>query len=231
VAIMEVVLKQTFVNQEVVNRFNYLSAGTPAAVSLSFALVSALGAIPDAGVYPEFGLCNVLAQIQSTGVTFSNISAKNVYSVTDFYDTPFTSPLSGAIVAGNSMSPTMAIGFRTNRTRLDIRRGTKRFVGANESVISSGGVLDATYKDGVVADLAEALGAIQVYDDEGQELSFTPIICGKEQYVPDPAHPERTAYRYYATEAEQLQHIMSSLVWDSYDQVRTQASRQYGRGR
>lgn len=45
--IMEVVLTQNYYGQEIINRFNYRASGTPAAVTYSFALVSALGAIYD----------------------------------------------------------------------------------------------------------------------------------------------------------------------------------------
>jgi hypothetical protein len=75
------------------------------------------------------------------------------------------------------------------------------------------------------------MGAIITYDDEGNTISFAPAIVGKEKYTPDPLKPDRYAYRYYPTLAEQMEHVAQGFNWDVYNQVRTQVSRQYGRGR
>lgn len=232
-AIMEVVLQQSYYGQECINRFNYVSSGTPAAVSLSFALTSALGAIWDLTAvppaYPPTGLMRLIAATQVVAVTFDFISVRDMYSVTDFYETPFLNPLVGG-QAGEGLSPALASGFRTNRTRSDIRRGSKRFVGAGETNVGAGGSFTPAGLVQLNA-LAAAMSATVTYDDEGNTLSFAPVILGREKYVPDPLRPERVAYRKYPTEAEQLQHMATSIIYDPYPQVRTQTSRQYGRGR
>lgn len=227
--IMEVVLQQSYAGQECINRWNYLAQGTPAAVSFSFALVSAFGAIYDTVAYPTGTILNRMSALQVAGVQNEFIAAKDVYSITDFYETPFV-PAYPGVAGGEGLTPVVAYGFRTNRVRSDIRRGTKRFVGVSETNQNTGG----TFTSGAITQL-ETLGTVLSdnleYDDEGNTLTFIPIVVSKEQYVPDPLRPERVAYRYYGTETEQLEHIAQGVVWSHYDQARSQTSRQYGRGR
>lgn len=233
-AVMEVVLQQTYAGQETVNRWNYVSSGTPASVSLSFALINAMGGIYDAAGtpvgYPATRIMKLLAACQSSGVTFDLLYARDVYSTTDFYESPFVQPLVGA-KSGEAMPPFVAFGYRTNRVRTDVRRGTKRFVGLLESDNASLGTLLPAFVTGVGAALRTAMSAVLTYDDEGNTISFNPCVCGKEKYVPDPAHPEKTAYKYYASQATQLSHTALGIQWDIYNTVRSQTSRQYGRGR
>jgi hypothetical protein len=47
----EVVLEQRYYNQQVVNRWNYVGSGTPASVTGSFALLSALGFISTTNLF------------------------------------------------------------------------------------------------------------------------------------------------------------------------------------
>lgn len=228
-ALFEVVLSQSYFNQQTINRFTYQGSGTPAAVTMSFALASALGAIPSAGIYPADHLITRLAGIQSNGAIFGNLSSRNLYSVTDFYDTPFVPELTGG-VSGEGMSPAVAFGFRTNRVRTDVGRGMKRFVGVPESGAGTGGAVDVD-STGYV-NLVAAMNEVLTYDDEGNTLTFTPIVCGKEKYEVevDGVPTGRFAYRYYDTEAHQLEHTAVGVVWSMYDHVRTQVSRQYGHG-
>ena len=227
--ILEVTLQQTFLQQECINRWNYLASGVPASVSFSFALTSALGAIESAGVYPATGLMRLIAVIQSNAVNFNVITVKDVYSVTDFYSTPFTVPLTGT-AAGEAMPPFNASGFRTNRTRSDIQRATKRFVGFMEAW-QNGGTISTIIPqlEAVSAKMSEVL----TYDDEGNTLTFAPVVIGKQKYDPNPTDPEanHVAYRYYPTETEQLMHIAQSVLWQHYPTVRSQVSRQFGKGR
>lgn len=229
-SIMEVTLSYEYFGQECINRWNYLATGTPAAVSFSFALADAFGAIESAGSYPADTVLAEIADMVSIEVTFNELAVKDVYSITDFYSVPFVVPLIGA-ATGDTFTPALAAGFRTNRTRSDIRRGTKRFAGIVEGDWSGGGAaLAGTISDHLVP-IATVMSDNLEYDDEGNTLTFAPIIVGKERYVPDAAHPERVAYRYYEDEETQLEHIMESIIWSYYSTIRTQTSRQYGRGR
>lgn len=232
-AIYEVILQQTYFGQEIINRWNYVSTGTPAAVSGSFALASALGAIYEPlavpPAYPPDHLMTLLAAVQANDVVFDFISVRNIYSTTDFYETPFLNPLQGSQTS-EALSPTESFGFRTNRVRSDIRRGTKRIVGVTVNMVTDGGVVASNAIPALNA-IAVEMSAVLEYNDEGNTLAFAPVICGRERYIPNPANPDRAAYRYYPTEDEQENHLASGILWSLYDHTRTQTSRQYGRGR
>lgn len=228
-AIMEVSLVQTYKQQNTINRWNYIASGAPAAVTYAFALASALGAIESAGVYPTTGLMWKIALVQNTQVHFDELFVRNVHDDTEFYSVPFVETLDGQVTGSEGMPPFCSFGFRTNRTRLDVRRGTKRFVGVSEGD-QSAGTLDTTLVTGALANLASEMADILEYDDEGNTLSFAPVVCQKERYeVPD-SDPARYAYRYYTDPAVQLAHTMQGILWEPYDTVRTQTSRQFGRG-
>lgn len=233
-ALYEVILQQTYFGQEIINRWNYISQGTPAAVTGSFALTSALGAIFDITAvppaYPPDHLMRLIAGAQANDVVFDFVSVRNLYSVTDFYETPFLNPLTGT-GASESLSPINAFGFRTNRVRTDIRRGTKRLVGVTADTVQDGGVLTPTTLTAILNPIAAKMSEVLEYNDEGNALTFTPAIFGRERYLPNPELPDRPAYRYYPTEVEQLEHVATGILWDVYPQVRSQTSRQYGKGR
>jgi len=110
--------------------------------------------------------------------------------------------------------------------RLDIDRGTKRFVGVPETAVLSGGVIGAAFYAELVQ-TAEAMSAILSYNDEGNTVTFAPCIVHKEEYTTPRG---RKAYRYYPALSEQLSNIATGIVWQPYTTVRTQNSRQYGRG-
>jgi hypothetical protein len=233
-AIMELVLQSTYFNQQCISRFNYISVGTPAAVSLSFALTSAFGCIYDpdgtpAG-YPNPSVFWAIRATQVPTVQYDFVTTKNVYSTTDFYETPFLQAANG-LRSGNAMSPTAAMGYRTGRVRSDIRRGYKRFVGLSEGDVGDGGVIGATFLSNQMTVCAGYLTEPLTYNDEGNIISFLPCVVKKEKYTPNPLRPERVAYKYFDTQTEQEANIATGINFDPYPTQRTQTSRQYGRGR
>lgn len=233
-AIMEVVLAGSYAGQQIINRWNYIAGGTPASVSLSFALTSAFGAIYDLIAvppgYPSGTVLDTMMGNLSSAYTLTQITALDVYSVTDFYQTPFVQPYAGS-QGGESLSPTQAYGFRTNVVRRDVARGTKRLVGVVEPASTGLGVLTSTYQTAMNA-IATKFSEVLEYDDEGNTLTFTPAVCGKELYDPNPTNPSgnHRAYRYFPDEAEQLDHTAVGVLWQAYTTIRTQVSRQYGKG-
>lgn len=229
----EVTLETEYYNQICINRWNYRMTGTPAAVLGGFALLSAMGwTAPNvAGNFPTNTVASAIQSLVSNQVKFRLAVARALYSVTDFYEVPFVAGIAGAETV-QSMSPAMAWGFYTSRTRTDVRRATKRFPGVPEHLVDGGGVLtgDALAEMNAVA---AKMSATLTYTDEGNTLSFAPVVCGKERYnvdtkLPD---PEGTAYRYYPTLTAQNAHTADSIIWSPYNTVRTQVSRQYGKGR
>lgn len=228
--IYEVVLSQTYQGQNCVNRWNYVSSGTPAAVTGSFGLAFAFGAIPDVVTgYPSGTIISQLAALQASSVTFIDLIVKAVYDPTDFYAAPFVETLVGGLT-GDGLPPFNAYGFRTNRVRRDIRRATKRFVGVIEANQANGAVSGATIT--ALNDLGALMGQALGYNDEGNTLTYVPTVVSKQRYDPDTgnASAEGRAYRYYPDEATQLEHIAQGIVWDTYSTVRSQASRQGGHG-
>lgn len=232
-AIMEATLTQTYFGQTMQTRFNYHATGTPSAVSYSFALTSAMGAIYDQiavpPAYPD-ALMSKIADIQTEEVSFVSLVVRDVNSVTDFFEQPFVQPLTGVWASGSGASPALAVGFRSNRTRTDIRPGQKRFGGISENIMDSGGEIDSAVAAAEGAALEAALGEVVTYDDSGNTLTFAPCVVKKEKYVIPGSDPERYAYRYYKDQAIGEANIMTSILWTLKPQVRTQTSRQYGRG-
>lgn len=223
----EVTLVGKMFEQQVVNRWTFQQGGTPAAVSGSFALAKAFGAIPalDPLVWPADTIFDDLRKITSNSVQYEELVVKNLYSFTDFYTVPFNGVI--GLVAEAATSPTLAWGFRTNRTRLDINRGQKRFPGVMEGAMNAGGIVTPAHLAAMDI-LAERMGEVLSYDDEGNVLTYTPVIVGKEKTFN--AEKEKWEYALYETYAAQADHLMGSLIWSALDTVRTQTSRQYKTG-
>jgi len=74
---------------------------------------------------------------------------------------------------------------------------------------------------------ADALSDTLTYDDEGNTLTFVPCVI---QLKKDTTDPDHTLYIPWPTEAEQLDHLASGVVWTALDHVSTQNSRKIGRG-
>jgi len=225
--LMEAALRTELAGQECINRWNFVGSGTPAASTMSFALASAMGLVraPSSPFYPADGYFTVIATLLSQAVTFRELVVKDVYSVTDFYTTPYINGESGA-GTGLVLSPINAYGFRTNRVRSDIARGTKRLPGVTQSATSDGG----TFVTGAVTLLnaiAELMAETITYDDEGNTLTFTPCVVSKQKYTTPSG---RSAYQYYPTLTAQMEHVAQGISWEPYSTVRGQGSRQYGKG-
>lgn len=228
-AIMELKVKQVFFGQEVLNVFNFLFSGTPAAVTPSFGLIAAFGGIEEAGIYPTGTILDGMRAIQVDALEYVSIEARDVYSVTDFYATPFLAGTTG-VSAATPQAPFLAYGLKSNRTRTDIRAGRKSICGVPDESVGEGGVIIGGAVAGL-ATLASRMSQVITYNDEGNTLSYAPIVVNKEKYTPNPAKPDKKAYKYWFPEAVQLTHIMESITWAGKPDVRSQVSRQYGRGR
>lgn len=226
--LMELTLFQSYYNQQSVNRWNYVASGTPAAVTLSFALASAMGWLSDTTALNTSSVGGKLQAIQSSSVLYASVLARAVYIDDDFYDSPFLAGTAGLTTGGaGDMSPMNAYGFKTNRVKQSIGRGYKRFIGMVEGAVASGGILTGGFP-GLAEDLSDAMSASLTYTDEGNTLTFVPCVVQKEKYVvPDSG---KNAYRYYAAQATQLTHTAQGVAWTAYQDTRSQVSRQFGRG-
>lgn len=224
----ETTLEQTYFGQQVINRWNYRADSVPSGQSGAFLLTVAMGAIEDddTPAFDDTTILGILKSLQSSSAVFVQMVTRNLYSVTDFYTYAFPANTTGDGTATAGMSPTTAYGYASDRTRSDIRRAQKRFVGVTEGNVDAGGVLAAAFLPFGEA-LGDAMGNPNSVTFEGVTTVFNPAVFGREMYTVPPAKP---AYRYYETEAEQMEHIAPITQFTLKSTVRTQTSRQYGRG-
>jgi hypothetical protein len=225
----EITLEQQYFGQQCINRWNYQSGAIPEGQSGAYLAIVAMGFIEDDDT-PAFDattIAGLLQPSQHSSVIYVQVIAKNLYSVTDFYTYAFPPGTIGGNAGGEGLSPTMAYGFASNRTRSDIRRAQKRFVGVAENVVISGGGFTTAAADSLQA-LGDRMATINTATVDGDTSTFTPYVFGRQKYVV--TESGKDAYRYYPTEAEQLEHIAPITAFDFKDNVRTQTSRQYGRG-
>jgi hypothetical protein len=226
-ALYELILRQQTNAQMLINRWNYVSQGSPVGVTGSFALVSAAGAIADGDPlsFPVGGMFASIQALQANDVIFVEFMALNVYDLDDFYSIAYPTGLFGGVAqAGASLF--VAAGFRTNRVTRAVRRGTKRFGGVPIGSIGEFGGLTAGYLT-TMATCAAEMSATLEYTDGGNSLSFEPTIVSKQLITPV-TNPRR--YQYYPTLAEQLEHVAQGITWEAYTNTRSQNSRQLGRG-
>lgn len=223
----EVTWRGTYFNQEIVNRWNYLSGTIPPGILGSLGLLTALGGADSPPVFLSgsmfwtiMGGLSVDFSVQSV-----EVRAASDYDPLDFFEVGYNPSMVGQ--NGNAgQSPTQAFGFRTNRVRLDIARGTKRFPGAPEGAVDPGGVIAASYLP-FLTDMATEMSEVKTFTATEGSVEYTPVVVSKKEYTTPSG---RKAYRYYPTLAEQLDHIAIGVTWSPYETIRTQTSRQYGRG-
>lgn len=230
--LLELVLQGSDEFQETINRFNYTGTSSVPSVSFAAALIQAFGCIWDGTNYPSGLPFRDILEMQNTNISYQFASARNVYSDVDFEEVPFVNDALGRSGAGDFMPPFTAFGFRTNRIRRDIRRGTKRFAGVGEGDQSEGGLFNAGAQ-GRMGAVATAMSATLNQTVAGVDYTFVPCIVKKERYDPDTGDASSTgrAYRYFPIESDQLENLATAPTWELYETVRSQVSRQYGKGR
>lgn len=224
----EVVLRGSYFGQQTVNRWNYVSSGGSGAALPSFGLAVGFGVPPVSDLFTTTSILRLLQGNISDNFVFESLQVKNVYDPTDFYEAFFAPSVKGEIDSSDGLSPINAVGFVSTQTTLAVRKGHKRFAGVTENNVGDGGVLTS----GAItafSDLSTAMSALLAYTADGATLQFAPAVVSKESYVSH-TDPVRHSSRYYADEATQLEHTAWPVVWSLTDTVRSQVSRQYGRG-
>jgi hypothetical protein len=193
-------------------------------VQLSFGLAAAFGGIVDdiTSDFPAGTIMDFLAQAQSLELRYVELSVLALYNPLDFYVIPFSTTQKGT-ATGTPMSPFCAYPLQSNRVRTDIRRGNKRFAGVTEGYVKEGGEIE-----GVMLTVLEALGTVMtdplVYDDEGTDLTYTPVVLSMKKNAPDADHDEDW-YSLYPTEALQLEHAAIGVTWAPKTFMTTQNTR------
>jgi len=226
-AFYEVTLRQRYFDQLCINVFPYYVAQTVGQSPNALELLTELGFIPtgDPLAFPADTLAAALAVVQSDNVQYLSVEARELYSLTDFYEAAYSPPLTGLNTGGDSASPFVAYGVYSNRVRTDIKRGFKRFVGVMEADMLAGGVLTSGSL-GELTDLAEKMSEVVL----GTSAAYSPAVFSflKEE-VPD-SDPVRYRYVKYPDPADQAEHTAFDLTYAPYTVVRSQTSRQYGKG-
>lgn len=225
----EIVLQQMYAGQQCVNKWNYRSSEIPTGVSGAFKALVGMGFAPDTDIV-AFGpdtIAGHLQALQYQGATFVQAIAKNIFDPLDYYTYAFPAGTHGAVESSQGLSPAAAYSFSTNRSRSDIHRGQKRFVGVVEANVDNLGVINSTALTALQA-LGDTMADVNLVPLETGSIQYTPYVFGTVDYV---APSGKKAYKYYPSEATQLEHIMLITQWTPKDTMRTQVSRQYGHGK
>jgi hypothetical protein len=222
----EVTLSGEFAGQQVINRWNYRGSGDVVPSGRAFGLASAMGFVPAAGDFPAGTLAKALKTFTNHGLTWNQCIVRAVYDALDFVDLPFV-PVVAGTAGGDATSPFVAFGVRTNRIRTDIGRGYKRFAGVSDSGVSDKGVVEGGMLTLVQA-LCALMGNVLTFTESSLSMAYTPVIVKKTLYHPSAGH---NAYRYDPDETTQMGNLAAGIVWEAYPDVRSQTSRQYGKGR
>jgi hypothetical protein len=227
-ALYEVMLRSTYAGQECLNVWNYTSNELVVGDGPAFGLFAAFAGEPT-GTPASFPASTVLARLQvmvSNSYQFNSLFVRQIYSSVNFYEGAFVDTF-GLQTSGEGLSPTNAFGYRTTRTDLTIRRGTKRFSGVPELASGPLGVIAPAFLP-----LANALGALMAnvltYDTGLAEWDYVPTIVSKQKTI---GPGGSVSYDYYPTLAEQTARSTTGFEYEFYRTIRTQTSRQYGRGR
>jgi len=223
----ELTVRGTVSGETYINRYNYNSGGVGAAVTGSFALASAWGAVPEpitGNITPLTPFAWFLS-IASAQTRIMEITVAALYDPLDFYSVPYPVGKLGS-QAGVPMSPFLVYPLQTNIVRTDVGRGSKGIGGCVEDLVEANGVIQASAMD-FLASLSAALSDVLEYDDEGSGFTFTPAILSKEEYTTPRGN---RAYKKYETLAEQLEHTALGITWQPKPEISTRNSRKRGHG-
>lgn len=217
-----VTLRMSLFAQQCINRWDYFVSGSAGGASAA-ELLTLMGFVPT-GSPPVFASGTVAGDLQavlSEDVEFVEVQVEELYTPTDFYVAAFSPALHGTYPA-NVLSITDAFGLFSNRVRTDIKRGFKRFPGIPSNAYAGGSEITGAFITPLTT-LAEEMSGSLV----GATAEYASAVFQFQEYTTPRGN---RAYRKYADPAVQAEHVASPLSWTAYDTVRTQVSRQLGRG-
>lgn len=223
-----IVLEGRYGAQQIINEWEWLSSEIPSGQNGAFGLCNVLGFVSGNGIdqFEADTLAGKLRAAQTGDLQYISVVAQNLYSNTDFFTFGYTETIVGQRT-GQGMPPFVAAGFTSDRTRLDIRRGQKRFVGVSETDVDQTGYLNAGGIS-IWGDVSEVMQVPQIIDLSGTSVTYTPYVFSKHRVVdPDTG---KVTYEKWATELLALDHIARINQWTLKPTVRSQVSRQYGHG-
>jgi len=227
--LLEAVLTGHIANQQTVNRWNYLFSGDAAANGFSFALANAMGFVLSGSppVPPSGTIFFAMAAALGTNWAADQVIIRDVYNPLDFVDLPFIPAFAGTNGDGTQGSPILAYAVRSNRTRLDIKRGKKAFPGVMLGDDDGDGEISSVQLARVQT-IADRMGDTLSFVDGANTATFQPTVVQREKYTTPSG---KFAYRYYASFATQSPgHTMTGITWEAVSTIRGQQSRQYNKG-
>jgi hypothetical protein len=223
-----VTLEANYLGQQIINSWDFVSGTVPSGQLGSLLVLAGWGLAPfdTIELFGEDTVASKFALAQAGSVVYVQAICKNLYSNTDFYTFAFDAATHGQR-SGQGLSPVSAAGFSTDRTVANIRRGQKRFVGVVEGDVDDGGVINADGRT-VWENVGGAMENVTVVPVGAGTFTFTPYVFSKHRVVdPDTG---RVSYEAWPDEATAMEHIARINQWNLKPQVRSQVSRQYGRG-
>jgi hypothetical protein len=224
--LLQLRVEQRTFGQMCLNTFDFAETTPEPLTGASFALATAFGLIPVAAAYPAATPFRLWRDLIDNSVEYIRFTIRTLYSVTDFYEAGFLPSTFGLVATANeAMSPTLAYGITSNRVRTDVRRGSKRFAGVTETAVGDGG----TVVPSALANWQLFCNSISVpitATVAGQAYSFSSSVLPKQT----PGDNVGQVGEFWPTYSAQLAKSAIGLAWTPQQYIRTQVSRQYGRG-
>lgn len=228
----EVTIEGRYLNQMIINRLGFVSSNDIAATATAFSLARALGIQAAVATGPlTSSVLHRYLQAQTNLYQATQLMVRNLFGPTDFW----TASLSGTVWAGEAAAgvdgimPFVAAKLRTNRVNQDIRRGTLALTALGEENYGADGVIAAGYLT-VLNNLAIALNAPPTWTSGSDSTQFFPAVFQKQEYVVPNRTDGRTAWKYYADPAVQLEHTAFPVTWEPVGTLTSQVSRRIGKG-
>lgn len=238
-ALYEVTVTGTVAGQQAIWRSNWQSIDPdPLGNLFAYRLLQAMGwdetdpGTPLADtVFEYFQNCNTGNSV------ITSLFARNIYSDTDFYEVPLGAGWVGGQSGGLYMPPFVCAQWQSNRTNLAVRRGHISTWGIQEANVDDSSQVVGSDLTNPMDDFAAEMSSTIQWLIGLQQYDYRSCILSKERYEiagtgTDPTtNPTRWAYRYYETEAEQLDHAALGVDWTRMLPVSSRISRKVGRGR
>nr|CRY95561.1 hypothetical protein [uncultured prokaryote] len=231
--LFQVILKGLYQGQQIINSLTFVSDNDNETTATGRGLAQALGyvpATPTTAANDRF--FRAYLDAQTTAFQLEEVLSRNLFDVNDFY----TVALSGTGWAGTqdasaqgSMS-FVASKIMTNRVRQDIGRGSL----ALTPMVEINYLPDGTLVTGALAQLqavCDELNQEPSWTDGTDTTQFIPAVFQKKEYdVPNSGTPPRTAYKFYPSPEEQLEHAAVGVTWNPKPRATSQTTRRIGKG-
>jgi len=234
----EVIVTGTIQGDQAIWRSNWERTTDPVGGNLfAYRLLQAIGFDEADTTAPQPDSLLEYFQACATGqAVITSLFSRNLYDDLDFSEIPLGAGWIGLQSGGAYAPPFVNAQWRSNRTNLAVRRGHVSTWGIQEANIDDSSNVIGSDLTGPMDEFAGAMSIEQTHTIVSQLYGFRSCVLSKERYMvagtgTDPiTNPARWAYKYYDTEAEQLEHAALDLTWERMLPVSSRMSRKKGRG-